>query len=76
MPSGMPQDHHCMRALPAAEKLRLLHEWEGHDFSRAVKLLKMRPRFSACGVLFAPTTSFSQSVEALDFEISILIAGF
>ena len=41
-----------------AEKLRLLHEREGRDFSRAVKSSKMFSRFSACGELFAPLRFF------------------
>jgi hypothetical protein len=31
---------------------------EGHDFSRAVKSLKMCPRFSARGLLFGPVATF------------------
>jgi len=37
--------------------------WEGHDFSRAVKSLKMCPRFSARDVLSTSTT-FSASCSA------------
>ncbi len=33
--------------LKTAEKLGFGRFWEGHDFSRAVKSLKMCPRFSA-----------------------------
>ena len=46
-------------ALQFAEKLRFLNEWEGHEFTRAVKSLKVCLRFSARGVLSAPSISFS-----------------
>src|ERR1700730_5850212 len=55
--SGSP-----LRSLPCfytvIGKLTLLHEREGHDFIRAVRSLKMCPRFSACGVPFATSTTF------------------
>src|ERR1039458_6978967 len=38
---------------------------KGTTSSRAVKSLKMCPRFSVCGVLFAPSTTFSASCSAL-----------
>src|SRR6266496_884634 len=39
--------------------------WEGHDFSRAVKSSKICSRFSARGVLFAPSTTFSAACSAV-----------
>src|SRR6266496_6143356 len=39
--------------------------WEGHDFSRAVNSLIMCSRFSARGVLFAPSTTFSAACSAV-----------
>jgi hypothetical protein len=47
-------------ALAAAEKLGIHHEREGHDFSRAVKSLKVNVRFSAWGWLFARRVIFPQ----------------
>jgi hypothetical protein len=49
-------------ALQFAEKRWFLNEWEGHEFTRAVKSLKNGPRFSARGTLFPLSISFQQAV--------------
>src|SRR5271169_5075242 len=41
---------------------------EAHEFTRAAKSLKICPRFSACGVLFAPSTSSSATSEAVPYS--------
>ena len=62
-------------ALQFAEKLRFLNEWEGHEFTRAVKSLKVCLRFSARGVLFAARRVSPQPVRVGGWHVQALAGG-
>ena len=71
--------HRRTHACRIAELVWIIHDEfgenrEGHDFSRAVKSLKMYPRFSARGALFAPSTTFSATSSAVPLEPAIRAA--
>jgi hypothetical protein len=56
-------------AVQFAEKLRLLHEREGHEFTRAIKSMKIC-RALAPEVCFSPrSTSFSTASLAAELEV-------